>query len=90
LFQPFSVQALRAESIRYVVAPYEADAQLAYLCREGIVDAALSEDSDLLPYGCGRVLYKFEKGGMAQQIMLSDLERCESLSFVNWTHDMVR
>lgn len=37
------------------MSPYEADAQLAYLCREGIAHAALSEDSDLMPYGCDKV-----------------------------------
>jgi 5'-3' exonuclease len=37
------------------VAPYEADAQLAYLCREGYVDAVIAEDSDTVPYGCKEV-----------------------------------
>jgi exonuclease-1 len=38
-----------------VVAPYEADAQLAYLSRNRMVDFVISEDSDTLPYGCRRV-----------------------------------
>lgn len=37
------------------MAPYEADAQLAFLSRENIVDAVISEDSDLIPYGCKKV-----------------------------------
>lgn len=38
-----------------MVAPYEADAQLAHLSRTGAVDAVITEDSDYLPYGCKKV-----------------------------------
>ena len=48
-------QALRHFNIQYVVAPYEADAQLAYLSRTGAVDLVISEDSDTIPYGCKQV-----------------------------------
>ncbi len=41
--------------MRFIVAPYEADAQMAYLARRGDVWAVLTEDSDLLTYGCPRV-----------------------------------
>ncbi|CAA7264284.1 unnamed protein product [Cyclocybe aegerita] len=54
------IKALRAESVQYVVAPYEADAQLAYLERVGLADAILTEDSDLLVFGCKNVLYKLD------------------------------
>lgn len=46
---------LKAEEIEYIVAPYEADAQLAYLALNNIVDAVVTEDSDLIVYGCPRV-----------------------------------
>lgn len=49
------MQALRAENVDYVVAPYEADAQLCYLEREGYVDGIITEDSDLLVFGCRNV-----------------------------------
>ncbi len=54
------LKALRAENVPYVVAPYEADAQLAYLEKLGLVDAILTEDSDLLVFGCKDVLYKLD------------------------------
>lgn len=41
--------------VECIVAPYEADAQLAYLSREGIVDLVITEDSDLLVFGSKRV-----------------------------------
>ncbi|KAF4673303.1 Rad2 nuclease [Perkinsus chesapeaki] len=46
--------------VRWIVAPYEADAQLAYLALNGLVDAVISEDSDLLPFGCPHVVYKLD------------------------------
>jgi exonuclease-1 len=56
----YEIQALRAESVAYVVAPYEADAQLAYLERIGLVDGIITEDSDLLVFGCRTVLFKMD------------------------------
>jgi 5'-3' exonuclease len=47
---------LRDEQVEYIVAPYEADAQLAHLSalapEEGGVSTIITEDSDLLAYGC--------------------------------------
>lgn len=45
-------------NIDYIVAPYEADAQISYLVRNGYAHFAISEDSDLILYGCDYVLYK--------------------------------
>lgn len=41
--------------VKCVVAPYEADAQLAFLSRNHIVDLVISEDSDCIPYLCKEV-----------------------------------
>ncbi|KAH7886997.1 exodeoxyribonuclease 1 [Phlebopus sp. FC_14] len=54
------IKALRAENVPYVVAPYEADAQMAYLERIGLVDGIITEDSDLLVFGCRKVLFKLD------------------------------
>ena len=43
-----------------VVAPYEADAQLAFLAKSGLVDLVITEDSDLLVYECPRTWFKFD------------------------------
>ncbi|KAJ6606207.1 PIN domain-like protein [Mycena vulgaris] len=45
------VKLLMAEQIKYYMAPYEADSLLAYLEREQIIDAIITEDSDLLEGG---------------------------------------
>lgn len=49
--------------IEYIVAPYEADAQLAYLSKIGKADAVLTEDSDLICFGCHTVIYKVQNSG---------------------------
>lgn len=49
------IEALKATGVDFVVAPYEADAQLAYLEKHGIVDGIVTEDSDLLVFGCKKV-----------------------------------
>ena len=41
-----------------LVAPFEADAQLAYLNRAGIADFVITEDSDLILFGCDKVFNK--------------------------------
>lgn len=54
--------ALRTRQLEYIISPYEADAQLTFLQRTGYIHYVLSEDSDLVPYGCQRVLYKYASG----------------------------
>jgi len=62
------ILALRREGIAYVVAPYEADAQLAYLEKRGIIQAIVTEDSDLLVFGCKTLLVKMSKFGDCEEI----------------------
>lgn len=38
--------------VQYIVAPYEADSQLAWMVRTGYLDCVLSQDTDLIPLGC--------------------------------------
>lgn len=37
------------------MSPYESDAQIAFLVNNGYADFAITEDSDLLAYGCEKV-----------------------------------
>ena len=46
------LQACRAKGVDCVVAPYEADAQLAYLSQAGFAQLVITEDSDLVLFGC--------------------------------------
>lgn len=48
-------KVLKQENVCYVVAPYEADAQMTFLAISNQVDAVITEDSDLIAFGCPRV-----------------------------------
>ncbi|CAH8481348.1 unnamed protein product [Schistosoma rodhaini] len=57
------LRAARNMGVDCVVAPYEADAQLAYLNRTGYADFVITEDSDLLLFGCRQVVFKLDLSG---------------------------
>ncbi|KFG63855.1 XPG N-terminal domain-containing protein, partial [Toxoplasma gondii RUB] len=64
------ISACRSLGVAFVVAPYEADAQLAFLARTGKIAAAVSEDSDLLAHGCQQVLFKMDREGNCERLSL--------------------
>jgi len=61
------------------VAPFEADAQLAYLSKIKYIDLVITEDSDLLAFGAEKILFKYDKIGFGkgEEISLDNLKRCE-------------
>ena len=69
------LQQCRKLGVQCIVAPYEADAQLAYLSKEGIVDVVVTEDSDLLVFGSKKVFFKMDESGNGKLIELKDLGR---------------
>lgn len=60
------INFLKEKEIRFMVSPYESDAQLAFLQRSGAIDCIISEDSDLVLYGCTKVLYKFDSSHVSE------------------------
>jgi exonuclease-1 len=80
-------KALRAENVPYVVAPYEADAQMAYLEANGVVSAILTEDSDLLVFGCRTVLLKLD----ATSASVTSISHADFGTILpGWTHSRFR
>ncbi|KAK5639537.1 hypothetical protein RI129_012029 [Pyrocoelia pectoralis] len=57
------IKECRRNGIDCIVAPYEADAQLTYLNKCGIADFVITEDSDLILFGCSKILFKFNLDG---------------------------
>ncbi|KAM7535737.1 hypothetical protein Aperf_G00000095849 [Anoplocephala perfoliata] len=57
------IKATRDLGVDCIVAPYESDAQLAYLVQAGYADLVITEDSDLLLFGCKQVLFKLDMSG---------------------------
>lgn len=84
------VKQLRAHAIPYIVAPYEADAQLAYLEKEGVIDAIITEDSDLLVYGCRTVLFKLDTYGSCVEIRRDHFQNIKQLDMRGWSHKEFR
>ncbi|XP_063162391.1 exonuclease 1 [Candoia aspera] len=76
------IKAARAQGIDCLVAPYEADAQLAYLNKTGMVQAIITEDSDLLAFGCKKVFLKIDKFGNGLEIDQARLGMCKQLGDV--------
>ena len=69
------IEKCHEENVDCIVAPYEADAQLAYLNIAGIADVIITEDSDLTLFGCKKVMAKEKK------IILLDLFKLASINF---------
>jgi exonuclease 1 len=83
---------LRVQKIAFLVSPYEADGQLAFLSEFGMVDLVLTEDSDLIAHGVRSILYK-EDGGRGKLIQRRDLGAMElvpkSLSLMDFSDCML-
>ncbi|XP_075690627.1 exonuclease 1 isoform X2 [Rhinoderma darwinii] len=76
------ITAARSEGIDCLVAPYEADSQLAYLNKNGFAQAIITEDSDLLAFGCKTVILKMDKLGNGLEIDQDRFGMCKPLGDV--------
>lgn len=86
------MKILNNYNVEYYVAPYEADAQLAYLSYINYVDFIITEDSDLVAYGCKCVLYKLgflkdEPPDVGDEILYDNIKECKEIKFKNFSRD---
>ncbi|CEJ57064.1 hypothetical protein PMG11_05772 [Penicillium brasilianum] len=79
------IEELKKMNVQYVVAPYEADAQLVYLEQQGIIHGIISEDSDLLVFGAKRLLSKMDQHGDCIEIDRAEFTACREVSLVGWS-----
>ena len=75
------VQSAKQLGVEYYVAPYEADAQLAYMYLKKRVHAVITEDSDLLAFGVKICFFKMDKSGQGFEVDLDNLALVEELNF---------
>lgn len=71
--------------IPFTVAPFEADAQLAFMYKEGIINAVLTNDSDLIIYGIKNIFMIRQKGieyYKSNKILIKD-EELDEVEFIN-------
>ncbi|KAK7505578.1 hypothetical protein BaRGS_00003323 [Batillaria attramentaria] len=80
----------RARGVDCIVAPYEADAQLAYLNKAGIAQIIITEDSDLLLFGCEKVIFKMDFFGNGVLIERSRLNEVVDIQEGFYTFDKFR
>lgn len=79
------IDELKKIGVQYVVAPYEADAEMVYLEKKGIIQGILSEDSDLLVFGAKRLLTKLDQYGDCIEVNRADFTSCKEISLIGWT-----
>ena len=79
---------LKNKKIEFYIAPYEADAQLAYLYKTNRVQLVITEDSDLLVFGVNKCFYKMDNEGNGIEINLNKLDKVTELDFSNFKNDM--
>lgn len=65
------VDVLKKMDIDIIIAPYEADAQISYLYKTHQIDFAISEDSDLIPYGVEHIGFKLDVNGNMEYLDIS-------------------
>jgi exonuclease-1 len=84
------IEELKRSKVQYVVAPYEADAQLVYLEKKGIITGIISEDSDMLVFGAKRLLSKLDAHGDCIELNRNDFTACRDISLIGWTDENFR
>ena len=86
------MKILKNHNVEYYVSPYEADAQLAYLSNINYIDFIITEDSDLLAYGCKCVLFKLgtlknEPIDVGEEILWDNIKNSKEIKFKNFSKD---
>ncbi|QQK48109.1 Exonuclease, putative [Penicillium digitatum] len=79
------IEELKQMNVQYVVAPYEADAQLVYLEQQGDIHGIISEDSDLLVFGAKRLISKLDQHGECIEINRADFTACREVNLVGFS-----
>jgi exonuclease-1 len=79
------IDELKTMGVQYIVAPYEADAQMVYLERKGIIHGIISEDSDLLVFGAKCLLTKLDQYGNCIEINKADFCACKEITLTGWS-----
>uniref|UniRef100_A0A0R3RJ64 Exonuclease 1 n=1 Tax=Elaeophora elaphi TaxID=1147741 RepID=A0A0R3RJ64_9BILA len=59
-----TIEAFRCmDMVDVIVAPYESDAQLTFLTKAKMAQAVVTEDSDLIAFGCEKIIFKMDPVG---------------------------
>ena len=78
------------EKIHYLIAPYEADGQIAFLVKNRFADFVIAEDGDFLVHGCEKLLTKMDNNGDGELYIRSELFQVEELGLQDFDDTMFR
>jgi len=81
------IEILKQLEIKVIVAPYEADSQIAYLVRKNYADFAISEDSDLIALGVRNIVMKLNPEGTCMNI---NYEAFRNSPIENYSDKLIR
>ncbi|XP_041987210.1 exonuclease 1 [Aricia agestis] len=84
------IKECRKRNVDCVVAPYEADAQLAYLNIKNIAHLVITEDSDLILFGCNKVLFKMDLDGTGTLVETVKIPLVMKCPIEHYTFDKFR
>ena len=69
-------ELLQLFGLPYIIAPTEAEAQCAYLERQGLVDAVITDDNDVFLFGAETVFRRlFQERQWVEEYRMSDVSR---------------
>lgn len=77
------IEILKKLNQQIIVSPYEADAEISYLYKEKKIDFAITEDSDLIPYGVKKLVFKLDQNGYFEYL---DLEK----KYINYPNEICK
>ena len=77
-------------SVDCIVAPYEADAQMAWLNKKGLAEYIITEDSDLTLFGAQKILFKLDLTGNALLVESNKLYMAMGCKPDKYTFDKFR
>ncbi|KAL8125117.1 hypothetical protein AgCh_012698 [Apium graveolens] len=71
-----------------IIAVFVLNAQMTFLAVSKLVDAVITEDLDLIPFGCPRIIYKMDKFGQGVEFQSSRLQQNKELNLTDFTKQM--
>uniref|UniRef100_A0A1A9W9Z0 Exonuclease 1 n=1 Tax=Glossina brevipalpis TaxID=37001 RepID=A0A1A9W9Z0_9MUSC len=84
------IKACRERGVDCVVAPYEADAQMAWLNKMHVVEYIITEDSDLTLFGAQQILFKLDLNGHALLVEANKFHLAMGCRIEKYTFDKFR
>ena len=82
------INRLIERGVSYIIAPYEADVELAFLARHHLVDFVITQDGDSLVYGCEKVLFKLTPEGKGNEVQYRNVFNASELAIRDFSNEM--